>query len=238
MESPVFKLSSVSFFCPAYNDAGNLPDLIPTVVEFLQKNSQKFEIVIIDDGAKDGTGRVADEMAQKYPGVRVIHHPKNKGYNATLKEGFENAKYDYVMYTDGDNQYDVREFEPYLYLLKTNDVLAGFAIKKAVSNFRKFQSFVHNTLINILFLSNFKDINCAMKIFKKPVLDKIKINCDPFGAFIDAELILKAKKLGFKIAQFPVTHFERKSGIASGSKPKVIWNTFKDMIKLRLNLLD
>jgi glycosyltransferase involved in cell wall biosynthesis len=232
-----FKLSSVSFFCPAYNDAGNLPDLIPTVEEFLRKNSEKFEIVIIDDGAKDGTGRVADEMASKYQNVRVIHHGKNKGYNATLKEGFESGKYDYVMYTDGDNQYDVREFEPYLYLLQTNDVLAGYAIKKAVSTFRKFQSWVHNTLINILFLAHFRDINCAMKIFKKPVLDKIKINCNPFGAFIDAELILKARKLGFKIAQFPVTHFERKSGIASGSKPKVILNTIKDMVKLRLNLL-
>jgi len=231
------KLSSVSFFCPAYNDAGNLPDLIPTVVEFLEKNSEKFEIVIIDDGAKDGTGRVADLMASKYQNVRVIHHEKNKGYNATLKEGFEAGKYDYVMYTDGDNQYDVKEFEPYLYLLKDVDVLAGYAKKKAVSDFRKFQSLVHNTLINILFFSKFKDINCAMKIFKKPVIDKIKINCNPYGAFVDAEMILKAKKLGFKIAQFPVTHYERNTGIASGSKPKLVLNTMVDMIKLRLGLL-
>lgn len=231
------KLSSVSFFCPAYNDADNLPDLIPNVVEFLQKNAEKFEITIIDDGAKDGTGKVADEMAAKYQNVKVIHHEKNRGYNATLKEGFEGGKYDYVVYTDGDNQYDVREFEPYLHLLENNAILAGYATKKAVSNFRKFQSWIHNTLINILFLSYFRDINCAMKIFKKPVLDKIKINCNPYGAFIDAELVLKAKKLGFKIAQFPVTHYERKSGIASGSKPKVVLNTIKDMVKLRLNLL-
>lgn len=232
-----FKLSSVSFFCPAYNDASNLPDLIPNVFNFLSEHSEKFEIVIIDDGAKDGTGKVADQMAQKFPNVKVIHHENNRGYSATLKEGFENGKYDYVMYTDGDSQYDVKEFEPYLYLLKTNDVLAGYATKKAVSTFRKFQSWVHNTLINILFFVHFKDINCSMKIFKKPVLDKIKINCNPFGAFIDAELILKAKKLGIGIAQFPVTHYERKSGVASGSKSKVILNTIKDMVKLRLNLL-
>lgn len=231
------KLSSVSFFCPAYNDADNLPDLIPVVFDFLDKHSEKFEITIIDDGAKDGTGRVADEIAKKYPKVSVIHHEKNKGYSATLKEGFENGKYDYVIYTDGDNQYDVREFEPYLHLLKSNDVLAGYATKKAVSGFRKFQSWMHNTLINILFLVHFRDINCAMKIFKKPVLDKISINCNPYGAFIDAELILKSKKLGFRIAQFPVTHYERKSGIAGGSTPRLVLNTIKDMIKLKLNLL-
>jgi hypothetical protein len=129
------------------------------------------------------------------------------------------------------------EFAPYLYLLRDNDVIAGYATKKAVSDFRKFQSWVHNTLINTLFLNHFQDINCAMKIFKKPVLDKIKINSNPYGAFIDAELMLKAKKMGYKIKQFPVTQYERKSGLASGSKPQLVWNTFKDMIKLRLGLL-
>lgn len=232
-----FVLSSVSFFCPAYNDAGNLPDLISVVHDFLQKHANVFEITIIDDGAKDGTGKVAEELAQKFSHIRVVHHEKNKGYSATMKEGFEMGTYEYIMYTDGDNQYDVREFEPYLHLLKTNDVLAGYATVKAVSLFRKFQSIVHNTLINIFFFSHFKDINCSMKIFKKPVLDSIQINCNPFGAFIDAELMLKAKKLGYAIAQFPVTHYERKSGLASGSTPKVVLNTILDMLKLRLGLL-
>jgi glycosyltransferase involved in cell wall biosynthesis len=232
-----FVFKSVSFFCPAYNDAGNLPELIPVVHKFLKENSNEFEIIIIHDGGKDRTGEVADELALKFPNIRVIHHEKNKGYTATLKEGFEIGKYEYVMYTDGDNQYDINEFKPYLYLLNNNDIIAGYAITKAVSPFRKLQSLIHNTLINILFIVYFKDINCAMKVFKKSVLEKIKINSSPRGAFIDAELILKANSLGFKIAQFPVTHYERKTGIASGSKPQVIWETFKDMIKLRLNLI-
>lgn len=232
-----FKLSSVSFFCPAYNDEDNLPYLIPTVVDFLKKNSEKFEIIIIDDGAKDKTGEVAEEIAIEFPNIKVIHHTKNMGYSVTLKEGFETGKYDYVMYTDGDNQYDVREFEPYLYLLEKNDVIAGYAIKKAVSKYRTFQSWIHNMVINILFLSRFKDIDCAMKIFKRNVLDNIEIKSSARGVFVDAELILKSKKLGYKIAQFPVTHYERKSGVASGSKPELVLNTIKDMIKFRLNLL-
>lgn len=231
------KLSSVSFFCPAYNDAGNLPDLIPRVYDFLNECSQTFEIIIIHDGGSDRTGEVADEMSHRFPNTRVIHHEKNKGYTATLKEGFEMAMYDYVMYTDGDNQYDIFDFKPYLHLLKDHDVIAGYATKKAVSGFRKFQSWAHNTIISVLFFTHYKDINCSMKIFKKSVLDKIHINSSPYGAFIDAELILKARALGFKIAQFPVVHYERKTGIASGSKPRVVWNTFKDMVKLRLNLL-
>jgi glycosyltransferase involved in cell wall biosynthesis len=230
-------LTSVSFFCPAYNDAGNLPDLIPVVVDFLTKHSKKFEIVIIEDGSPDKTGEVADELAKKFPNIRVVHHAKNMGYTATLKEGFETAKYDYVMFTDGDNQYNVFDAEPYLSLLETHDLITGYATQKAVSNFRKFQSRVHNMLVSILFLEYFKDINCALKIFKRSILTDIQLNSNPHGAFIAAELVLKAKKLGFTIGKFPVVHYERKSGIASGSKPKVVLNTFKDMIKLRFNLL-
>lgn len=232
-----FKIKSISFFCPAYHDALNLPDLIPNVFEFLKKNSEEFEIVIIEDGSPDNTGEVADKLAKEFPYVRVVHHKKNEGYTATLKEGFENAKYDYVMYTDGDNQYNIWDFEPHLYLLETSDVIAGYAVKKAVSPFRRFQSWVHNFLIRVLFLVDFKDINCSMKIFKKKVLKSIEIKSSLYGGFIDAELILKAKKMGFVVSQFPVVHYERKSGIASGSKPRMILNTVKDMILLRLNLL-
>lgn len=237
MNNHINKLSSVSFFCPAYNDEGNLPDLISTVSGFLQKRAEKYEIIIIHDGGSDNTGKVADELANKFSFVRVIHHIKNKGYTATLKEGFEIAQYDFVMYTDGDNQYNVYDIEPYLYLLDNHEILAGYATKKAVSKYRRFQSWAHNILINILFFSYNKDINCSLKIFKKLALDQIKINSSARGAFIDAELILKARQLGFAIAQFPVTHYERKSGVASGSNPKIIINTIKDLIRLRTGLL-
>jgi glycosyltransferase involved in cell wall biosynthesis len=230
-------LSSVSFFCPAYNDAGNLPDLIPVVHDFLQKHSKVFEIVIIEDGSPDATDSVADSLAEKFSSVRVVHHAKNHGYTATLKEGFETAQYEYVMYTDGDNQYDVFDAGPYLSLLEHADVISGYAIKKAVSPYRLFQSGLYNLLIKVLFFVNFRDINCSVKILKRRVLDDIKITSSPQGAFVDAELILKAKKKGFRIVQFPVTHYARKSGIASGTKPPLIWSTFKDMIKLRFNML-
>lgn len=235
-ETP-FALSSVSFFCPAYNDAGNLPELIPVVHDFLTKYAALFEIVIIEDGSPDKTDVVADNLVQKFSNTRVVHHEKNMGYTATLKEGFETAQYDYVMYTDGDNQYDVFDAAPYLSLLNEADVIAGYAIKKAVSPYRKFQSGIYNFLIKILFFVNYRDVNCSVKIFKKHVLDAITIKSSPYGAFIDAELVLKAKKQGFIIKQFPVTHYERQSGIASGTKPPLIWSTFKDMLKLRLNIL-
>jgi len=231
-----YKISDeISFFCPAYFDENNLPELISVVFDFLSKISQKFEIIIIEDGSPDKTGEIAESLAKQYPHIRVIHHSKNLGYGATLKDGFSSARYEYVMYTDGDNQYDVREFEPYLRLLKEADILSGYARKKSVTTRRKIQSVVYNWLILILFSFRIKDINCSMKIFKKKVLDSIQIKST--GAFIDAEMLIKAKQKGFKIAQFPVTHYFRKNGPASGSKFSVIVQTLKEMLMFRLNLL-
>ena len=229
------KLSNISFFCPAYHDEKNLPRLIPQVVLFLQHITDKFEIIIIEDGSPDGTGLVADELALKYPHVRVIHHHKNLGYGATLRDGFRASRYDYIMYTDGDFQYDVREFEPYLTLFDTNDVISGYAITKSVSFSRKVQSFVYNLATFILFGVWYRDINCSMKIYKRKVLEAIEIKS--LSAFIDGEMIIRARRAGFKIAQFPVHHLPRLEGTAHGSKPSVIANTIVDMVRFRLGLL-
>ena len=180
---PDIRLSSVSFFCPAYHDEKNLPILIPKVHQFLQSIAGIFEIIIVEDGSPDKTGEVADSLAQKFPNVRVIHHEKNQGYGAALRTGFLSARYDYIFYTDGDNQYDVLEFSPYLKFLENYDILNGYAIKKAVTPRRQLQSMVFNTLVNILFLQKFRDVNCSIKMYKRAVVGSMVIQCA--SAFID-----------------------------------------------------
>lgn len=230
-----FSLSSVSFFCPAYFDEKNLPVLIPRVVAFLSSVAARFEIIIVDDGSPDGTGAVADALARRYPPVRVIHHPRNLGYGAALMTGFAAARNEYVMYTDGDGQYDVAEFGPYLPLLADHDVLSGYATRKAVTGGRIVQSAVFNWLVRLLFGVFLKDINCSMKIYKKTVIDAIPMRSR--SAFIDAEMLIRAHRAGFRIAQFPVTHHPRLTGIASGSRPSVIFGTIADMLKYRFGIL-
>jgi len=229
------KLSSLSFFCPAYNDEKNLPALIPHVSEVLKEITDKYEIIIVHDGGNDRTGNVADELSKKIPHVRVIHHTKNLGYGATLREGFLTAKYDFIMYTDGDNQYDVGEFIPYLHLLEDHDVLSGYVKEKATSIRRKLQSSIYNVLIATLFFTGMRDINCAMKIYKRKVIRTIPIKS--ISGFIDAEMIIGSQRAGFRIAQFPVTHFPRSNGLASGSKMSVVLPTIIEMVKFRIGIL-
>jgi glycosyltransferase involved in cell wall biosynthesis len=231
------KLSSVSFFCPAYHDEENLPLLIPKVHKFISCITNTFEIIIVEDGSPDKTGDVADELSFKYSNTRVVHHKKNLGYGATLKRGFLESRYEYIMYTDGDNQYDIYEFKPYLHLLDNADIIRGYVInnKKAVSTARKLQSILFNVGIYILFFTYMKDINCSMKIYKRKVIDSICIQSN--SAFVDAETLLRAKKKGFIIKDFPVTHYHREKGLASGSKPSVVLATIIDMVKYRFGIL-
>ncbi len=228
------QFSTFSFFCPAYHDEANLPLLIPKVHAFLAAIADTYEIIIVEDGSPDRTGAVADQLAKTYPCVRVIHHPKNMGYGAALKTGFQSARYEYVMYTDGDNQYDVQESLPFLHLLNNADILSGYALKKATSWWRKLQSITYNIVLAILFGHYLRDVNCSMKIIRKSVLDSLKL--ESASAFIDAELILKARRQKYRILQFPVHHYARTAGRASGSRLSVIIPTIKDMLHMRFRL--
>jgi glycosyltransferase involved in cell wall biosynthesis len=225
----------MSFFCPAYNDEENLPELIPRVHGFLSRIADAFEIIIIEDGSPDRTGEVADQLASQYPEVRVIHHATNRGYGATLREGFRIARHDYVMYTDGDNQYDVTEFLPHLSDLADADILAGHATKRPLTVRRRLQSAVYNFLIGLLFFSYFRDVNCSMKILSRGALGSIELVSD--SAFLDAEILLRAKRKGLRVKQFPVTQYQRTKGVGSGSNLSVILPTIRDLFLFRLGLL-
>ena len=225
------KKPTISFFCPAYYDEKNLPLLIPKAVEVLKKNAEKFEIIIIEDKSPDDTARVSDELAIKFkPYVKVVHHRKNHGYGGALISGFDHAnKYSYVFYTDGDMQYDVGELELFLPYLARYDVIIGYRSKRALGLTRTIQTKLFNMIVTALFGLRVKDINCSMKIIKRSALKNIKLTSN--GGFIDAELLIKLKKLNYNIKEIEVSHFPRYFGKASGGKPKIILQTILEMIK-------
>lgn len=223
---------TISFFCPAYNDEENLPLLIPKALKVLKEVARLFEIVIVEDGSPDNTDKVADLLQKKYPKlIRVIHHKKNKGYGAALKKGFLEANaYDYVFFTDGDNQFDVSELRKMVPFLKTYSVVIGYRKKRALTVNRLIQTHFYNWLVRTLFHLQVKDINCSMKIIKRDVLTSI--NLFSTSPFIEAELLIKLKRKGVKIKEVGVSHYPRLFGKASGGKPSVIIDTLKDLFTL------
>ncbi|CAN5867031.1 N/A [soil metagenome] len=226
---------TLSVFFPAYNDEENIGRVAGSAVEVLEGIGSDYEVIIVHDGSPDRTGEVADELARKYPKLRVIHHEKNLGYGAALKTGFTNAQNDYVFYTDGDNQFDVREMRKFIALVEVglSDVVVGFRNRKQYTLYRKIVSFTYNLVLQVLFDLPYRDVDCAFKLVPRSLIDSIDISSA--DAFIDAEILIKARQLGYSVTEIGVTHRPREAGV-SGVKTGVILRTIREMVSFYLQV--
>ena len=223
---------TLSVFFPAYYDEKNIGKVVDKAVGVCESLDLKdYEITIIEDGSPDNTGKVADELVKKYPKVRCIHHETNKGYGATLWEGFKSARLDYVFYTDGDNQFDLDELKKFVSLIPYSDIIVGYRKKKQYSKYRKFTSFIYNVILRFSFGIDYVDIDCAFKLFKRDLFDKITITTN--DAFIDAEIMIQAKMLGYSSTEIGVKHLPRLDGISTAARPSIILRTIKEIYKYR-----
>ncbi|ESP62507.1 glycosyl transferase, family 2 [Smithella sp. ME-1] len=231
----IVKKNKYSFFCPAYYDENNIAIVVEKAVNLFSEIAQDYEICIINDGSPDDTGKVCEELSEKYEKVKVIHHKKNLGYGVALKDGFLNAnKFEYVCFTDGDNQYDVYDFKKMIPLLPEYDMLIGLREHNANSNIRKVISFCYNFSIRLLFGTKFKDMGAALRIIKRSALNNINIICE--GSFAPAEIIIKLHKLGHKIATIPISSYPRIYGKSTSLSPKNFVKTILEMLKVLINV--
>lgn len=226
---------SLSVFFPAYYDENNIGKVVDKAVEVLESLGLKdYEVTIIEDGSPDKTDEVADSLAAKYPKVKVIHHEQNKGYGATLWEGFTTAKLDYVFYTDGDNQFDLEELRKFVAIIPFSDMVVGYRKKKQYSPYRKLTSFVYNLLLRFVFDIDYIDIDCAFKVFRTDLFKKIKVNTK--DAFIDAEIMIRAQLLGYTFTELGVKHLPRVDGVSTAARPSIIFRTIKEIFQLKSEL--
>ena len=223
---------TLSVFFPAYYDEKNIDKVVHKAVSILEELKLKdYEVIIIEDGSPDRTGEVADKLARQYEKVRVIHHEKNMGYGATLKDGFLSARLDYVFYSDGDNQFELEDIKKFVALIPYTDIVVGYRKKKQYSLYRKFTSLSYNYLLKLIFDINYWDIDCAFKLFKADLFKKIEIKS--VDAFIDAEIMIKAKLLGYRTTEVGVEHLPRVDGISTGARPSVILRTIREIFEYR-----
>ena len=155
---------NISFFFPAFNDAGTIEKLTVAAIQVLKKVANKYEVIIVNDGSLDNTGEVADKLARKYDNVVVKHHLYNIGYGAALKTGFYSAKYELIYYTDGDMQFDPGELEKMLPLMDKADIVTGYKVKRADSRGRRATSWIYNRFVKTFLGIRVNDVDTALKL--------------------------------------------------------------------------
>ena len=223
--------TSLTFFFPAYNEAGNLTPVVEEALEVLPRFAEDLEILVVDDGSSDGTEAEGRALAAAHPRVRYIRHPENRGYGEAVRTGLTSAAKEAVFYTDGDRQFHIDELELLWPLLASADVVAGYRIKRADPAHRLFIAWTYNKLIRVLFRLRVHDVDCAFKLMRTDVARAVRP--DSGGAFFSAEFLLRARHQGFQVVEVGVHHYPRVLGRPKGATPGVILRTMRDMMALR-----
>ena len=224
------KLKELSVFFPFYNEEANIVGQTKDALKYIPQFAEKFEIILVNDGSVDDTAKIGWQLAEKYPNVKFVNHKKNRGYGGALKTGFKTAQYEWVFFADGDRQFNLEELRKLISKVALTDLVIGYRKDRADTFIRTLNAKLFNLLIRILFGLRVRDIDCAFKLIKKSVLNSLELKSD--GAMISAELLIKARKKGYKIIEVPVEHYPRQVGDSTGANPKVIFKAFYDIATL------
>jgi len=225
------KISELSIFFPFWNEGKNIEKVVSKAIPIAKEVADKWEIIMVDDGSSDNTSEIAKELEGKHLSLRLVSHQPNRGYGAALKEGFESAKYKYVVFNDGDGQFDFSEITKFLEKIENADIVIGHRKRRVDNPFRHLLMNLLKLWDLVLFGFYFRDIDCGFKLFKKDALAKI-IPLKSEGAMITTEILAKAKKAKLKIEQVEVNHYPRVYGNQSGGNLRVILRAVRESLSL------
>ena len=230
------KKESISAFFPAYNDAATIADLSTTALNVLSTFTDDYEVLVINDGSVDETGKILERLAKQNPRIRVIHHKSNQGYGAALRTGFNNASKDLIFYTDGDGQYDVRELALLHPLLGAEiDIVNGYKIKRVDTFSRLLLGGIYNRLAHLVFRLPIRDVDCDFRLIRRRAMERIELGAS--SGVICVELVHKLHTSGAVFAEVPVHHFPRTAGKSQFFTLRRVAQTALDFVRLWLRLV-
>jgi len=170
-----------------------------------------YDFTIVDDGSDAHTLELLDHLKHVFPQINVVYHEQNRGYGGALRSGFTSGEKEWIFYTDGDAQYDVRERE--LLIAEADDdvdVVQGYKITRHDPFHRIIIGRVYHWIVKLSFGLKIRDTDCDFRLIRRSVFDKVDLKSN--SGVICAEMMTKIQREGFRIKEVPVHHFERAHG--------------------------
>lgn len=222
---------TLSVILPAYNEEGNLKDIVKTTNNFLlgQKIFKNYEIIVVNDGSEDNSSCILKKLEAEIDCLKVVTHSVNLGYGKAIMSGVNNSEYSLLLFMDADGQFKIDSVNEMVKHILIYDIIAGYRRNRRDSLYRVIMGKINTFLVFFLFGLKVKDINCGFKMLKR---EATIFNYKSNGGLFYAEVLLKAKNKGFKIMEIPVEHFPRLKGKATGGSWKVVVKAIKDMVEL------
>lgn len=228
------KKVSISVVFPMFNEKEYIRKTIKECESVLRDVTSSYEIIVVDDASTDGSGSLMDELVTENPHLKVAHHKLNRKLGGTLKTGFGLAAKDLVLYSDIDMPFDFKEIKKALSLMHQEkaDLVSVYRLNRWLEGVRRYiYSLLYNWFIRLAFGLRIRDVNFSFKLIRKPLLDKISLCSE--GSFIDAELLISAKRNGAKIVQFGTTYHPRIRGVSRLSGIGIIIKILQEAFSFR-----
>ena len=234
-ESPAAK-PGLSVFFPAYNDSGTIASLVISAIQTARKLTHDFEVIVVNDGSVDATADIVDELSRSYPEVKVVHHPRNRGYGGALRSGFAAASRDLVFYTDGDAQYDPSEMAV-LWARFSDDVdlVNGYKISRSDPIHRIVIGRIYHHVVKLLFGLRVRDVDCDFRLMRRSIFEKVTLEKN--SGVICLEMMKKVQDAGCRVAEVPVHHYHRAFGKSQFFNFPRLFRTAVDVARLWYELV-
>jgi glycosyltransferase involved in cell wall biosynthesis len=220
---------SLSVFFPVYNDAATVARVTDKALQVCAEIAGTYEVIIVDDGSPDASGRIADGLAEQHEAVRVIHHARNQGYGAAVRSGLDACRHEWICFTDGDDEYDLRDLKKLWRLRHHYDLIITFRYVRRYSGFRILVSRVYNVVLRHMFFTRYRDVSTGLRLVRKSLVDELTLEAT--SPFIGAEIAIKSMLKGYRVGELGIQTFPREFGRSSSTSPTNIYRTIVDMIR-------
>ncbi len=169
-----------------------------------------FEVIVVNDASPDHLDEILDDLGPRYPRLRVVTHEQNRGYGGALRSGFAACVKDYIFYTDGDAQYDIRELSLLWRERRDADLVNGYKIRRSDPWYRAVIGRVYHHFVAFWFRIPIRDVDCDFRLIRREAMKGIRLTED--SGLICVEFLAKISRAGVRIREVPVHHFHRMHG--------------------------
>lgn len=230
---------SISVVIPAYNEEATIVDVVKSASKVLKKTKLEYEIVLLNDGSIDNTGKIIDELSKKDKSIRAIHHKPNKGFTGAMKTCFQSARKHFIFLAPADGGFDFEELPRFLDKIKGYDVATAYIIRNEEAFLSRLKIlFFHRPFLFLcrcllgIPLREFSTVS----LWRRRVFQSINVESEDRSAMFLPELISKAITKKYKFTEVQINWYKRKGGEAKGARFIVAQRTLFSMVKLWFNI--
>ena len=236
MQTPGPPRPSISVFFPCYNDEQTIAGLVREADAQLRCATDDYEIIVVNDGSRDGSAAVLADLAASMPRLTVITHPTNRGYGGALRRDLRTRRRTSSSTPTATASTTCSEIPIMLVLLTADtDFVNGMKMARSDPAYRVFIGNLHKFVTRWAFWLPIDDVDCDYRLIRRTVLDAIELRSN--SGSICVELVKRAQRAGAQFRQVSVRHYSRQFGSSQFFRPGRILRTYADLARMWVTLM-